>query len=376
MAKRSFFFSERDQNRAYLLALPHRCNFACAICGSYDKGQQGFRDFDDFKQEVLKAKAKGYGNIDFGGSEPTLHPQLPEMVKYIISEGIRPVILTNGSRFCFPDYAKQFIDLNPLGIKISYHAPNKQLFDSLSGHPGSFEKVQKAIKVIQDTLEIFPKRRDSFLSASITVNSYNVHHLQAIVEQVDSLGVRILQFSPVLLSADVYARLDLLINPADIVDHIRPALKYARSRKMIYYLCNFPPCIIEEQAAWIIPKPSVGVSGWAKFHFCKDCAYDKTCRGVHKGFIMKKYAPELIKARDAGEETCLQGAFEPRKTWRFWINFNMSSDLFFLPALLTLGIVATLQDFRVRRISNHWIIMALVYALGVHLLLITYARAP
>src|SRR5208283_4057927 len=119
MAKRNYFFSQKDQNRAYLLALPHRCNFACAICGSYDKGERGFRPLEDVKKEVLKVKALGYGNIDFGGSEPTLHPDLPEMVKYVISQGIRPVILTNGSRFCFEEYARKFIGLNPLGIKIS-----------------------------------------------------------------------------------------------------------------------------------------------------------------------------------------------------------------------------------------------------------------
>ena len=306
MAKRSFFFSEKDQNRAYLLVLPHRCNFACAICGSYDKGERGFRPIDDVKAEVLKVKAEGWGNIDFGGSEPTLHPQLPEMVKFIISEGLRPVILTNGSRFCQEDYARQFIGLNPLGIKISYHAPTKKLFDELSGHPGSYEKVQKAIEVVQKTLEIFPQRRDSFLSASVTVNHYNAPLLLDIIKQVDALGVRVVQFSPVLLSADVYQRLDLLINPGDIVEHLRPALKYARSKKMIYYLCNFPPCIIEEQAPFIIPKPSVGTPGWIKFNFCKPCPYDQTCRGVHKGFIMKKYASELREARDSGRTTVFQ----------------------------------------------------------------------
>jgi len=47
----------------------------------------------------------------------------------------------------------------------------------------------------------------------------------------------------------------------------------------------------------------------------------------------------------------------------------MIEDAFFLPALLALGVVSTLQDFRVRRISNLWIIISLVYAVIVHLYL-------
>ena len=45
------------------------------------------------------------------------------------------------------------------------------------------------------------------------------------------------------------------------------------------------------------------------------------------------------------------------------------ADAFFLPAVLTLGVVSTLQDFRVRRISNLWIILSLAYAASVHLYL-------
>jgi len=48
----------------------------------------------------------------------------------------------------------------------------------------------------------------------------------------------------------------------------------------------------------------------------------------------------------------------------------MEADALFLPAVLTLGVVSTLQDFRVRRISNWWIIISLVYALAAHIILL------
>ena len=43
-----------------------------------------------------------------------------------------------------------------------------------------------------------------------------------------------------------------------------------------------------------------------KFNFCKECPHDHTCRGVHKGFIMKKYAAELREARDSGQEVAFK----------------------------------------------------------------------
>lgn len=44
----------------------------------------------------------------------------------------------------------------------------------------------------------------------------------------------------------------------------------------------------------------------------------------------------------------------------------MRADAFFLPAVIALGVVSTLQDFRVRRISNQWIIISLAYAIIAH----------
>jgi len=43
--------------------------------------------------------------------------------------------------------------------------------------------------------------------------------------------------------------------------------------------------------------------------------------------------------------------------------------MFFLPAIIILGVVSTLQDFRARRISNLWITISLVYAIMAHLYL-------
>ena len=47
----------------------------------------------------------------------------------------------------------------------------------------------------------------------------------------------------------------------------------------------------------------------------------------------------------------------------------MVADAFFLPAILALGIVSTLQDFRVRRISKWWIVISLIYAIIAHIIL-------
>lgn len=47
--------------------------------------------------------------------------------------------------------------------------------------------------------------------------------------------------------------------------------------------------------------------------------------------------------------------------------------IYFLPAIITLGVITSYEDIRIGKIRNKWIILALVYAFAVYSVLITYA---
>lgn len=47
--------------------------------------------------------------------------------------------------------------------------------------------------------------------------------------------------------------------------------------------------------------------------------------------------------------------------------------VYFLPAILALGVITSYEDIIIGKIRNKWVILALVYALGVYSILVTYA---
>jgi MoaA/NifB/PqqE/SkfB family radical SAM enzyme len=79
------------------LVVIRKCNLSCAYCNEYDKTS------DPIPIGVLKARAKkvkdlGTFAINMTGGEPTMHPDLPELIEYCRHElrFLKTSIITNG----------------------------------------------------------------------------------------------------------------------------------------------------------------------------------------------------------------------------------------------------------------------------------------
>jgi hypothetical protein len=71
------------------------CNLHCRHCYNLDRGF--VKNLDSVCREVdLLARKRNLQVISLLGGEPTLHPDLPEMVRYVKSKNIACQILTNG----------------------------------------------------------------------------------------------------------------------------------------------------------------------------------------------------------------------------------------------------------------------------------------
>lgn len=74
------------------------CNFRCKNCYNYNRDY--VKTLDQIKKEIdLGLKLRKADTITLIGGEPSLHPQLPEIVGYIRQKGIIAQMLTNGYIF-------------------------------------------------------------------------------------------------------------------------------------------------------------------------------------------------------------------------------------------------------------------------------------
>ena len=70
------------------------CNIHCEGC--YRRYMTGHKTLDQVKEEVdFFIRWRNPDNFSIAGGEPLIYPQIVELVEYIASKGIKPVILTN-----------------------------------------------------------------------------------------------------------------------------------------------------------------------------------------------------------------------------------------------------------------------------------------
>lgn len=78
------------------LEITDKCNIYCRGCYRMN-GKAGHKTLEQIKEEIdLLQKMRNPDNISIAGGEPLLHPDILEVVRYIKSKGMKPLILTNG----------------------------------------------------------------------------------------------------------------------------------------------------------------------------------------------------------------------------------------------------------------------------------------
>src|SRR5258708_4092159 len=79
------------------LEITGRCQLRCAHCyaDSGPWGDHGTMTLADWRRMIDEAAALGAPQVQFIGGEPTLHPGLPELIRYALGRNLRVEVFSN-----------------------------------------------------------------------------------------------------------------------------------------------------------------------------------------------------------------------------------------------------------------------------------------
>ncbi len=106
------------------------CNLECTYCNVHGgddmrlyRREEIERVIDAGAEHVLAGHAgPGVPTVDFIGGEPTLHPDLPALVRHARGRGFAQVLIcTNGVRLLSPGYLDALVDAGLTGVRFSFH---------------------------------------------------------------------------------------------------------------------------------------------------------------------------------------------------------------------------------------------------------------
>jgi sulfatase maturation enzyme AslB (radical SAM superfamily) len=198
---------ESDLQRCELI-LTDRCNFKCLYCRGIKKELQGDLTFNQAKEIIDKWVSGNLHHIRFSGGEPTLWPDLLELVAYTryfsCFENI--ALSTNGSASL--SFYKALCREGVTDFSISLDACCSKTADIMSGVNSHFDHICMIIKELSKL---------TYVTVGIVLDEQNTSELKSIIKYADELGVSDIRIIP---SAQSNHKLDIDIETD------KPILKY------------------------------------------------------------------------------------------------------------------------------------------------------
>jgi len=136
------------------LEVTFRCNLRCAHC--YVNEPPG--DRRSRERELTAAEIRRITDevVDRGclwmlvtGGEPLLRPDLREIYLHMKRRGLLVTLFTNGTAIT-PRIADLFAEWPPLVVEVSIYGSSPEVYESVTGLPGSFRRCVRGIELLLD----------------------------------------------------------------------------------------------------------------------------------------------------------------------------------------------------------------------------------
>lgn len=108
--------------------------------------------YEFLKRIIEENYGLGIEKIIIIGREPTLHPNLSGIIKFIKSKGMDVELHTNGRMFYYEEYAKKIVSSGINEINVHFMSENEEEHDQITQVKGSYNQSKKGITNIKKYL--------------------------------------------------------------------------------------------------------------------------------------------------------------------------------------------------------------------------------
>jgi radical SAM protein with 4Fe4S-binding SPASM domain len=223
------------------IALTYRCQNRCTFCyaSAPDRGLEVPEMTTDEVKRILDAIVDDahVPSVSFTGGEPTLRPDLPELIAYARSRRLRTNLITNGIRCGANGYVENLAEAGLDSAQVSLEAADAEIHDAVVGHAGAWQRTVQGLRKL--------KAAGIHVHTNTTINSLNRDHLLALVDFLAGMGQPYLSMNMVIRTGGAVGKMD--IGYSEIGDLVLPLKERAQEHgmKFVWYspvpLCLFNP---------------------------------------------------------------------------------------------------------------------------------------
>ena len=115
------------------------CNMACKFCYLWRSGNQSTLSTSAAKQLIKEASDINIEWLVFGGGDPLLRNDLPYLIKYAKSLGLKTDLQTNGLLLTSDIFRQIQGNIDRIGLSLD--GEDAKIHDEIRNYPGHFNKV-------------------------------------------------------------------------------------------------------------------------------------------------------------------------------------------------------------------------------------------
>lgn len=218
------------------LILTTDCNNRCVWCYAEEQKIDQMPlsrcyDYIDLCEKI------GVQRIILIGGEPTLHPQIMNIIERLSKMKMFIGIVTNGRILADEKFTKKLSEYK-VNVTISLEGANEKQHDSTTRIVGSFEQVLMGIKNCQ-------KYKVNYETMT-TISEKNKNELRAMVDFINTLGKTHLTFNycgPTISNPN----LDCVLEPKEIAEKVQDIFLYSKEKNVkVKFATSTAKCLIEK----------------------------------------------------------------------------------------------------------------------------------
>jgi len=193
---------------------------------------------DEIKKRISD-NAPSCDGIVFTGGEPTVRPDLPELVRYARKKcGYKTIIIqTNGRRMAYKSYLEELLDSGAGQFSVSIHGHIPELHEYLTQAKGSFSQTLLAMCNIIEC--------GAVLATNTVITKSNCRNLDGIAKLLGSMGVKQMQFAYPHLEGKALVNADNIAPPMTIAaPYVCRAIEAASRHGALAFTEGFPLCVL------------------------------------------------------------------------------------------------------------------------------------
>ncbi|MHB9031606.1 MAG: PqqD family peptide modification chaperone [Anaerolineae bacterium] len=132
------------------IALTYKCQNRCTFC--YADAPKRGHDVPEMSTAEVKViidrifDEAHCPTVSFTGGEPTLRPDLPDLVQYAKSKGMRVNLITNGLRCADAGFSASLAQAGLDSAQVSVEGGSPAVHDAITQHVGSWDKSVAAVR--------------------------------------------------------------------------------------------------------------------------------------------------------------------------------------------------------------------------------------